>query len=172
MSAQQLADECARRGLDLSRGTIAKLESGSRTSVALDELLVLAAALEVPPVRLIAPVGASELAEVLPGHSLPSWDAAKWITGDVALTRSGAVEPADPFEPMHLYREHEEHIQARQRAFASKAETGLSIIARDADLARLRAQMRRLGVLPPPLPDELAYLDDFRAAGTTDATQS
>lgn len=55
-SARRLADECARAGLStLTRGTIAKIESGVRKSVTAEELTVLARVLGVTPTELTAP---------------------------------------------------------------------------------------------------------------------
>ncbi|MBV9141891.1 MAG: helix-turn-helix transcriptional regulator [Pseudonocardiales bacterium] len=55
-SAQRLADECAREGCDsLTRGTIAKIESGARKSVTADEVAVLARVLGVTPTDLLTP---------------------------------------------------------------------------------------------------------------------
>lgn len=51
MTAQDLAAEVARHGGNLSRATIAKIESGLR-GVSLDEALLLAYALNVAPVHL------------------------------------------------------------------------------------------------------------------------
>ena len=54
-SAQRLAEECARLGGQaLTRGTIAKIESGVRKSITTDELVVLADALQVDPAELLA----------------------------------------------------------------------------------------------------------------------
>jgi len=56
-SARQLAEECARAGAtSLTRGTIAKIESGGRKYVTADELAVLARVLQVSPSALLAPV--------------------------------------------------------------------------------------------------------------------
>ncbi|WP_155368178.1 WD40 domain-containing protein [Catellatospora vulcania] len=57
-SAQKLADECARLGMSsLTRGTIAKIESGSRAKVPLDEVVILARALGITPDELLAEHG-------------------------------------------------------------------------------------------------------------------
>jgi transcriptional regulator with XRE-family HTH domain len=54
-SARQLAEKCISAGApSLTRGTIAKIESGSRKSVTADELAVLAHVLEVSPSTLLA----------------------------------------------------------------------------------------------------------------------
>jgi transcriptional regulator with XRE-family HTH domain len=55
-SAQRLADECANAGnVSLTRGTIAKIESGVRKSVTAEEVAVLARVLGVPVAELLAP---------------------------------------------------------------------------------------------------------------------
>jgi transcriptional regulator with XRE-family HTH domain len=64
-SARQLAEECARAGAtSLTRGTIAKIESGGRKYVTADELAVLARVLGVSPSALLtsgaAPVASAD----------------------------------------------------------------------------------------------------------------
>jgi len=55
-SARDLAEECARAGLsELTRSTIAKIESGVRKSVTADEITVLARVLGVTPSDLVGP---------------------------------------------------------------------------------------------------------------------
>lgn len=99
LSAQRLADRCAELGMGIARSTLADLETGRRDSVTVAELLILAAALEVPPVELAVPLARREQVEILPGVEIPVWDAARWFRGDGALVEhsgSGfAVEDAD-----------------------------------------------------------------------------
>jgi transcriptional regulator with XRE-family HTH domain len=80
MSAQQLSDEVARLGVTMPRGVIAKLESGIRASVTVDELLALAAALDVPPLWLLFPLD-SEKVERLPGEFTDPWTAMRRFAG-------------------------------------------------------------------------------------------
>src|SRR2546423_13547390 len=65
-TAQQLADLCADAGLpSLTRGTIAKIESGVRQSVSAQELAILAVVLRVTATELLTPdLGRDETAEV------------------------------------------------------------------------------------------------------------
>src|SRR4051794_30252810 len=60
LSAQKLADRCAEAGgRDLAtRSVIANLESGRRDTVSIDEVFVLAFALNVAPVHLVIPTDA------------------------------------------------------------------------------------------------------------------
>src|ERR1035438_6536333 len=85
MTVQALADRCAELGLPLGRLTITKLERGNRQAVTPAEVMVLALALEVPPVELIFPVGQSEDVEILPGRKVPPLDGLRWFSGELAL---------------------------------------------------------------------------------------
>ncbi len=81
LTALQLAKRTAQLGYSLPRGVIANLENNRRDSVTVAELLILAAALDVPPVLLIAPVGREREVEMLPGTQTPSWQVRGWIHG-------------------------------------------------------------------------------------------
>lgn len=83
-SAQALADECAKVGMPMQRTAISKLENGSRESITVGELFVLARALSVPPLLLLCPVDHLETLEILPGYEAESWEAARWVIGDMA----------------------------------------------------------------------------------------
>jgi transcriptional regulator with XRE-family HTH domain len=91
MSAQRLSDRCEELGLVLPRSTLADLENGRRASITLAELLVLAAALEVPPLELALPLGEQESTEILPDGEMPTWDAARWFCGDGTPKLPGAI---------------------------------------------------------------------------------
>jgi len=79
-SAQQLSEECKRLGFSLSRSTIADLENGRRMHFGIPELLVLARALDVPPLMLLFRVGAEEQTELLPGEYRAPFRAAEWFS--------------------------------------------------------------------------------------------
>ena len=94
-SAAWLSERCAELGYPLSRSLISKLDSGHRGDVlTVPELLVLAAALEIPPALLLfpqfpggvvdgKPVGTVEL---LPDdRPASSYDAVKWLSGERPL---------------------------------------------------------------------------------------
>src|SRR5436189_2455562 len=81
-SAQEIADETARLGYPLSRSQIANLESGRKRSLDIAELLIIAAALEVPPVTLLYPDLPNGEVEVLPGQFVSSTVALLRFTGE------------------------------------------------------------------------------------------
>jgi len=81
-SAQWLADRTAELGYGISRTAISNLEVGRKRAVEVPELIVLAAALEVPPILLLYPELPGGEVEILPGITVGSWDAAQWFTGE------------------------------------------------------------------------------------------
>lgn len=87
---QQLADRCAAIGAPyITAAVITDLETRRRSTrkITVDEWLILAKVLDVPPVFLITPLDASETLEVAPGVDLGPLDAAAWIgDDDTALT--------------------------------------------------------------------------------------
>jgi transcriptional regulator with XRE-family HTH domain len=55
LTAAQLAEQMTRVGVPWKRGVVAKLESGLREAVSVEELLALAYVLDVAPVHLLVP---------------------------------------------------------------------------------------------------------------------
>ncbi len=80
-SAQVIADETARLGFPITRDTIANIENGRKRSVDVPELIVLAKALGIPPLRLIYPDLVDAPVEALPGVDKTSGDAALSFCG-------------------------------------------------------------------------------------------
>lgn len=82
LTAQQVADKTAEMGYPISRDVIANYESGRKQSLDIAELLVLAKALDVPPLALLFPGQAAAPVEVLPGVSSSTLDAVLWFGAD------------------------------------------------------------------------------------------
>jgi transcriptional regulator with XRE-family HTH domain len=90
-SAQEIADETARLGYPMTRSQIANLESGRKRSVDIAELIILAAALGVPPVALLFPDLPDGDVEDLPGQLVSSAAGLVLFTGEHgAQTKSDA----------------------------------------------------------------------------------
>jgi hypothetical protein len=83
-SGQWLSDETFNAGHRVSRTSISELENGKRKSVSTAELIVLAVALRVSPVRLIYPDMPDGLVDVLPGKPVPSIEAAMFFSGELS----------------------------------------------------------------------------------------
>jgi transcriptional regulator with XRE-family HTH domain len=91
------ASELSRRTVDLgypvSRGAIAKIESNLRSGkVDIAEVLVLSAALDIPPVLLLFPQFSTDgSGAVLPGVIAKEDEAVRWISGQVPLPHGDYV---------------------------------------------------------------------------------
>lgn len=88
MSAVELSAKCEKLGLPIHRTTLSKIEKG-RSSFDLAELIVLARALDVPPLGLIYPDQPDGSVEVWPGTKVRSIDAAQWFSGEGGLRYNG-----------------------------------------------------------------------------------
>lgn len=213
LTVQALADRCSSLGLPLDRSVLAKLEKGLRQTITVGEVLVLAKALEVPPLLLIIPVGDAELWEVFPGYEVPPWSAAQWLAGEAPLPGRVPIRGEDEWMtsvsdlevwrrsalPLTTYRDHArlvEEVRFSQQNLAwirsKTAEPGRKSLAEsdraienaeqqrltsyEESLIALRTVMDEHGILPPPLPRDLAYLAQRKGeevdGGTTEETEA
>lgn len=93
LTREQLAERCARAGLPaLTAPAIGNIETGRRDAtgrrrreISVDELMVLAYALDRPPVALLLPIDRETPVEVLPGRPTSLADALAWLRGDRPL---------------------------------------------------------------------------------------
>jgi transcriptional regulator with XRE-family HTH domain len=179
MSAQQLADRCDQLGLSIPRPVLSNLENGRRESVSIAELLILAAALEVPPILLVAPVDRQPTIEVLPGKEFDPWSATLWISGEARLADPAGTPDLvwlswrDDLGIVPLHRRHDQLVEDLSgeglwsgAATLDPVET-LKIQRElkdqlEGELRTVRARMRELDLTPPTLPAELAYIDQER----------
>jgi transcriptional regulator with XRE-family HTH domain len=105
-TAKELADQCAAAGApQITPTVITNLETRRRKTreITLDEVLVLAHVLDVPPLQLMVPQNADEELEVIPGGRLDALAAADWIVGDPApigldVIGAPAASAAGPLE--------------------------------------------------------------------------
>ncbi|MDL4772918.1 helix-turn-helix domain-containing protein [Actinomadura xylanilytica] len=156
MSAQALADRCAELGMpDLKRQAITNLENSRRGMVTVDELLVLAEALDVPPARLFIPLdGRTDLA-VTPEVTMSSYRALFWVSGENVppLPAERLERWREAVGPLDTYRTFRDTFRA-----AAKAETRGDVEAFRGQLSAL-AKVIEWGMLnrnitPPALPAE------------------
>ena len=157
MSVQQLSTAVERFGVTIERPVLSNLENERRSTISVAEWLVLAAALQVPPLLLLFPVGRVDVVEPVPDFEVSPLIALHWAeTGRFPAhtpTRDDEWPPTPrPVEPaadedarlIERYRRHRELIGAWQMA-DGKAEavrrywTGDE---RDAELARLESEQR------------------------------
>jgi len=96
MSAQDVADQTQQLGYALSRDKIANYESGRKQGLDVSELLVIAAALRVPPVTLLFDGHPGEDVELLPGQQMPIVAALGWFCGDDNLSDDAVAKTDSP----------------------------------------------------------------------------
>jgi transcriptional regulator with XRE-family HTH domain len=82
LTAAQLAEQMTRVGVPWKRGVVAKLESGLRAAVSVEELLALAYVLDVAPVHLLVPFDDDEQPyRATPTQVEPAGFVRDWIRG-------------------------------------------------------------------------------------------
>lgn len=178
MSTQQLSDACAALGYRIGRSVLANFESQRRPTVSVAELLVLAAALGVPPTALVVPIDQSERMEILPGQGVPTFEAMTWFTGERRqVWARKPINRPDEFAVVDIYRAHD-RATAEWLSQTNLAEQAMAKAASDpaaegrikwfmtvadgavAELRRIRGEMRKLNARLPALPEGLRHIDD------------
>jgi len=183
LSVQALADRIADIGGTLNRIAISRIENGNR-SVGLDEWLLLAHALAVPPVLLFIDLEDGEDVAVAPMVTLHPWLVWNWATGQEApiVRRPGEgnlVTRVEEFSQaqtaIRLYREEEaaaslvhdarsairnaEYIGDRRALTSARA----AYVEALRGLAALFDQMIENGIMPPGKSQE--WIDRIREGG-------
>lgn len=165
MSTQQLSEAVERLGVEIKRPVLSNLENKRRGTVSVAEVLVLAAALEVSPVRLVFPL--ERQAEPLPDVEALPWAAIEWFNGQHQLL--AAPQRGDAMQLLTRYRQHQEQV-VRWRNLRARLSDALAD-GRDTQrweddlrevetwLTILRAEMRHRDAIPPSLPPSLVQVD-------------
>ena len=129
LTVDSLADRTKTLGHAISSATIGKIEDNARVGkLEVAELLVLAAALETPPVLLLFPEFPDGPAEVLPGLMTGSHAGARWVSGT-----DGLPAPVDGESDRGLY--------ATPSTYDGIALVESANEARERDLDEFRAQI-------------------------------
>lgn len=144
-------------GYPISRAAIANYESGRKKGLDLGELLVLSAALGVPPLVLLFPALPDGPVEALPDLTVDSWDAAAWFSGEARSLVTGAAAVTETTES--------KRIRAVRERLAQLASIGRfydwteQIRARPEPLKPGDPEMRALKLQLESLRDEVARLE-------------
>jgi len=170
MSAQALADRCAELGWPIKRSVLANLEAGRRETITVPELFVIAAALEVPPVDLLVPLGRVDQVEALPDVSWRPEVVVDWLTGRMAPAGGQWADNIVSLFRRHLYHKRGwGNTKASVRVFqdqgyekrAEKEEARATYHL--SQLLLVRREMRDRG-LTPPASEELAVAEELAGA--------
>lgn len=177
----EVAQGCADRGLmEITEQSVKNLESGRKASMTIADFVVLADVLRVPPVTLLFPLGTSATVEVLPGREISTWDALAWFTGETPIDQPAPEGTAR--DVLDVFRNHGDLVaaamastslakerrraasttldRARRATLLERAEGYEEHAFEDCqELRAFRGRMRERGLVPPALPDELAFVD-------------
>lgn len=113
MSARQLAEALTEMGIPYTRTQVTNLEAKRRTTITVSEIFALAAALRVPPLLLLFPLGRADAMTPLPGIEVAPLDALLWAENG-SLPGLPNLGPVDS-DLIELYREHQQAAQSWER---------------------------------------------------------
>jgi hypothetical protein len=87
-------------GIEWERVIVAKLETGRRPFVKVDELLALCLVLDITPVDLLVPANLTKDRpyQVAPRADAEAGNVREWIRGEDLLLTASIQHPGDPFE--------------------------------------------------------------------------
>ena len=128
LSVRELSAALAELGVRLLASAISKIENGQR-KVTAEELVALAVALNVSPVRLLLPGESADKIELTPERA-SSWQAAwRWAVGEQPLR--GPIPVTDPVvgEFIRENRPFEDRSSVREAARALVARTPVPFVA-------------------------------------------
>ncbi len=154
-TAADLAERCAALGLPMSRSKVANLENGRarQEGIGIAELLVLGAALGVPPALLIFPIGEKVPVPILPGKPVDPWAAYLCFVGDLV---DPALMPPNPNNPVPVYRQHTDAYLGYTTATRTNPTDPQAVDRHLTMLAAARVDMHRRGWTLPPIPPAVA----------------
>lgn len=175
-TAVALAERCAQLGAPQITATVVTNLEASRPGgagrrsrgVSVDELLVLAAALEVPPPYLLVPLAEDGMLEITPSLRVDSFGVAAWLCGE-DLPQGLESDERSPAvfrrarRPLDLLR-HVWLVMGTLRKMHDEGAAGSAeYAALVADLRERLEEIDGLGIVTPPFPPWLA--DDLAKAG-------
>jgi transcriptional regulator with XRE-family HTH domain len=105
ITAQRLADELNKLGVEWTRDTVTKFETRRRGSIDVTELFALALVLNVPPPLLLVPIDA-ESVPVVPIDNVSAYRTWLWLLGEHPLIDAGGGRWSDASLPVRLVRRH------------------------------------------------------------------
>lgn len=91
MSVQELAKRCTDSGYRVIRTSLVNLETGTRKSITVPELIALGRALDVAPLALVFPPSSTEMTEYTADSNVSTWGAWRLFTDPLvpAVTSAG-----------------------------------------------------------------------------------
>jgi transcriptional regulator with XRE-family HTH domain len=118
ITAQELSEATERLGQLVPRTVIINIENQRRDYVSVAEVLLIAAALNMPPYLLLAPVGLAEADEILPNVDSSPWRTRGWLMGALPVGYDGfdVVQWNDATLGTKLFDKHRLLVRSYQQA--------------------------------------------------------
>ncbi|MCO7193960.1 helix-turn-helix domain-containing protein [Pseudonocardia sp. McavD-2-B] len=171
LSGAKLASRMNEYGVNWNRTTVAKFETGYRSSISVQELLALALALDVPPIWLLADVEGGSPTPISTTEPVDPWTALLWMSGRTPLTEEPGVwwlriaptlgrlsALAGAVEQLRRNRAAESYFTSGSEV-AGFADSLDDLAARDRQVLRVVAEqlteIQRSGLTLPPLPADI-----------------
>jgi transcriptional regulator with XRE-family HTH domain len=167
LTRAEVADRCSWLGMpEITPAALSNIETGRkdetgrrRRDITVDELVVLAMALQTVPATLLAPVGSSERVELIRGRPDDAWSAYRWLIGELPDDALGQPREADvryqrnddASAAIATYRRHEAALHAWLRE-RTKAKRDRSVPGPLPVLVGARIQIHHAGWWLPPIP--------------------
>jgi transcriptional regulator with XRE-family HTH domain len=167
LTRAEVAERCTWLGMpEITPAALSNIETGRkdetgrrRRDITVDELVVMAMALQTVPTTLLAPVGSSEPVELIRGRSDDAWSAYRWLIGELPEDVLGQGREADvryqrnddASAAIATYRRHDAalHGWLRERTKAKKDRPRPGPLP---VLVAARIQMHHAGWWLPPIP--------------------
>lgn len=127
LTQHDLAEALKEQGWPTDRSTVVRLESGKR-GISVDDLVALAAALNVSPGwLLLPPTSGDEVVPIIGSVTAPAWAAWQWVDGLYPLpSRSSDEEYNSPEEMQMFLLGRPEDMRAREQHPATRAARDLA----------------------------------------------
>jgi transcriptional regulator with XRE-family HTH domain len=176
LTAQKLAERCAAAGSrKLTAATLANIETGRRKSMTIEELFVLAVALDVPPLVLLTPDEGR--VTVATGRELDAMQLVTWMSGVTPAGGLPTVGYQREARTLRMYRSAFDAVEAAKGADIAATQARGSDGERQAADKRDEQLQRLAGLIEPVLlsgiiPSNLPYiwLSEMAARGWLDAS--
>jgi transcriptional regulator with XRE-family HTH domain len=182
ITAQRLADELNKLGVEWTRDTVTKFETRRRGSIDVTELFALALVLNVPPQLLLVPIDA-ETVPLVPIDNVSAYRTWLWLLGEHPITDVGGGHWLDAGVPVRLVRRHfdaernvgnalqsldsADYLAAQGHDVQHLRDTNSHLLTTGLQqLRQVRAEMRGRG-MPPP---QLAPVEFIEALAARDIT--
>lgn len=184
LTRADLAARCRDLGLPtMSTASLANIETGRpgadgirRREVSVDELAVLSAALAVPPLALLLPLGIAPTVDVLPNVPTCTDRALEWFTQGWApdgvpeiseLARKPLLRVATHAAFVATLRKIEAELAGLAESKENEADLRVAAVRTWGRLLLFRVNMERDGQMPPALPPDLAAREAAEGGPTT-----